>query len=154
MYKSRTRVVSPGIALALLLSGTMLAPLGAAQDPVAGQQAPQGQFPRVSLTTGRSTILPTEFDIVRIALTNPAVADAVVVRPREILVDGKAPGTISLIVWGAGDQRVQYDLVVEQPIPALEQQLRQLFPGEEIAVVVNADAVILSGRASSTQVML
>jgi pilus assembly protein CpaC len=108
----------------------------------------------VSLTTGRSTILATEFDITRIALTNPAVADAVVVRPREILIDGKAPGTISLIVWGAAEQRVQYDLVVEQPIPALEQQLRQLFPGEEIAVVVNADAVVLSGRASSTQVML
>ncbi|NOT27189.1 MAG: type II and III secretion system protein family protein, partial [Acidobacteria bacterium] len=92
--------------------------------------------------------------ITRIALTNPAVADAVVVRPREILVDGKAPGTISLIVWGAGEQRVQYDLVVEQPIQALEQQLRQLFPNEEIAVLMNADAVVLSGRASSTQVML
>ena len=161
MGTSRTRVAPRGIALALLLSSTMLAPLGAAQAPAAAQDAAAvqqpaaaGQFPRVSLTTGRSTILPTEFDITRIALTNPAVADAVVVRPREILVDGKAPGTISLIVWGAGEQRVQYDLVVEQPIAALEQQFRQLFPGEEIAVVVNADAVILSGRASSTQVML
>jgi len=160
MGTSRTRVAPRGIALALLLSSTTLAPLGAAQAPAAAQDAaaaqlaPASQFPRVSLTTGRSTILPTDFDIVRIALTNPAVADAVVVRPREILVDGKAPGTISLIVWGTGDQRVQYDLVVEQPIPALEQQLRQLFPGEEIAVVVNADAVVLSGRASSTQVML
>src|SRR6187402_1656647 len=141
MGTSRIRVAPRGIALALLLSSTMLAPLGAAQAPAAAQDAaavqqpaPAGQFPRVSLTTGRSTILPTEFDITRIALTNPAVADAVVVRPREILVDGKAPGTISLIVWGAGEQRVQYDLVVEQPIPALEQQLRQLFPGEEIAV--------------------
>ena len=36
------------------------------------------------------------------------------VRPREILIDGKTPGTISLIVWGA-DTRVQYDIVVEQP---------------------------------------
>ena len=139
----------------------MLAPLGAAEAPAAAQDAgavqqaaAAGQFPRVSLTTGRSTILTTDFDITRIALTNPAVADAVVVRPREILVDGKAPGTISLIVWGAAEQRIQYDLVVEQPIPALEQQLRQLFPNEEIAVTVNADAIVLSGRASSTQIML
>lgn len=152
MRISRTRVLWPRLALALLLSGSALAPVGAAQAPAANE--PASAFPRVSLTTGRSTILATEFDITRIALTNPAVADAVVVRPREILIDGKAPGTISLIVWGAGDQRIQYDLVVEQPIPALEQQLRQLFPGEEIAVVMNADAVVLSGRASSTQVML
>src|SRR5687767_2027356 len=82
----------------------------------------------VSLTTGRSTILTTDFDVTRIAVTNPAVADATVVRPREILIDGKAPGTISLIVWG-GDQRTQYDVIVEQPISALEQQLHQLFPG-------------------------
>lgn len=144
--------VSLRAALALLLlSGAMMTPLEA-QAPAAGQDL--SPFPRVSLTTGRSTILATEFDITRIALTNPAIADAVVVQPREILVDGKAPGTISLIVWGAGNQRVQYDLVVEQPIPALEQQLRQLFPGEEIAIVVNADAIVLSGRASSTQVML
>jgi pilus assembly protein CpaC len=75
------------------------------------------------------------------------------VRPREILIDGKAPGTISLIVWG-GERREQYDLVIEQPIAALEQQLRQLFPGEPITVTVNADAIVLSGRASSTAVML
>ena len=45
-------------------------------------------------------MLSTEFDITRIAVTNPNVADATVVEPREILIDGKAPGTISLIVWG------------------------------------------------------
>jgi pilus assembly protein CpaC len=117
----------------------------AAQEP--------GKFPQVTVTTGRSTVVNTTFDVTRIAITNPAIADATVVRPREILVDGKAPGTITLMVWG-GDQRVQYDVVVEQPISPLEQQLHQLFPGEEIAVAMNADSVVLSGRASSTHVML
>jgi pilus assembly protein CpaC len=122
-----------------------------AQTP-APQAAPA--FPRVALTTGRSTVVTTEFDITRMAVTNPAIADGTVVRPREILVDGKAPGTVSLIVWGPGDVRVQYDVVVEQPIAVLEQQLHQLFPGEAISVAVNADAVVLSGRVLSTEVML
>ena len=124
--------------------------------PAAAAQAvaPAGpDYPKVTLTAGRSTVLTTEFDVSRIAITNPTIADAVVVRPREILIDGKAPGTISLIVWG-GERREQYDLVIEQPIAALEQQLRQLFPGEPINVTVNADAIVLSGRASSTAVML
>jgi pilus assembly protein CpaC len=99
-------------------------------------------------------VLTPEFDVMRIAITNPAIADATVVQPREILIDGKAPGTISLIIWGGAGQRVQYDVVVEQPVAGLEQQLRQLFPGEEIQVVLNADALVLSGRVSSTQVML
>ncbi|PYQ92505.1 MAG: hypothetical protein DMF97_21590, partial [Acidobacteria bacterium] len=109
---------------------------------------------RVSVTAGRSTIVETTYDVTRIAVTNPAVADAVVVRPREILVDGKAPGTISLIVWGNDDRRTQYDIVVEQPVSALEQQLHQLFPGEDIHSEVNADSVVLSGHVSSTQIML
>jgi len=118
---------------------------------VGAQEA--ANIPQVSITTGRSTIVTTTFDVTRIAITNPAIADAVVVRPREILVDGKSPGTITLMVWGASE-RVQYDIVVEQPISSLEQQLHQLFPGEEVAVTVNADGIVLSGRASSTQVML
>jgi pilus assembly protein CpaC len=115
------------------------------------QQAPG--LPQVSVTAGRSTIVTTEFDVTRIAITNPDVADAVVVRPREILVDGKSAGTISLIVWGT-TERIQYDVVVEQPVSVLEQQIHQLFPGEEVQVTTNADGVVLSGRASSTQVML
>jgi pilus assembly protein CpaC len=90
-------------------------------------QAQAANALRVSLTAGRSTVLNTDFDVTRIAVTNPLVADAVVVQPREILVDGKAPGTISLIVWGNGT-RLQYDLVVEQPTTPLEQQLHQIFP--------------------------
>ena len=34
----------------------------------------------------------TDFDVTRIAITDPKIADAVVVQPREILIDGKAPG--------------------------------------------------------------
>jgi len=140
----------------LIVRNAIIAALAAAalSSTVAVAQA-QGQAAagRVELTAGRSTVLTTEFDVTRIAVTNPAIADATVVQPREILIDGKAPGTISLIVWGNG-QRMQYDLVVGQPITPLEQQLRQLFPAETINVAINADAVVLSGRVSSTDVML
>ena len=77
-----------------------------APAPTAGARprppAPPASYERVLLTAGRSTVLATDFDITRIAITNPAIADAVVVQPREILIDGKAPGTVSLIVWGGG----------------------------------------------------
>jgi pilus assembly protein CpaC len=145
---ARPRVAFLGLLAAACL---VVETVAVAQVPVA-QEAPA--FQRLQLTTGRSMVLMTDFDVTRIAITNPAVADATVVQPREILIDGKAPGTISLIIWGAADQRVQYDVIVEQPVAALEQQLRQLFPGEEIQVTLNADAIVLSGRVSSTQVML
>jgi pilus assembly protein CpaC len=108
---------------------------------------------RIALTAGRSTVLTIDFDVTRLALTNPAVADAVVVEPREILIDGKAPGTVTMILWGA-DRRVQYDVVVDPPVTGLQQHLRNLFPGEDLNVIEQGEATVLSGRVSSTAVML
>jgi pilus assembly protein CpaC len=117
------------------------------------QPAPGPAIEKLVITAGRSTVLTTDFDIVRLAITNPAVADGTVVQAREILIDGKAGGTVSMIVWGPG-RRVQYDVVVEPPVTTLEQRLRALFPGEDLNITVNEDALVLSGQVSSTNVML
>jgi pilus assembly protein CpaC len=160
------KLAALAVAVLLTVAGAAphaQAPRAGAQTPAAqtpavnaaasAQAARPGEYPKVSLTAGRSTVLSTEFNISRIAITNPAVADATVVQPREILIDGKAPGTISLIVWGA-DTRTQYDLVVEQPVTALQQNLQALFPGEDIQVSTSEDSTILSGEVSSTNIML
>jgi pilus assembly protein CpaC len=140
----------------VLVTTVMMAAQGQAPAPtpaaVAAQDA-QDVFAKVRVTAGRSTIVPTDFDVTRIAVTNPAVADAVVVEPREIMVDGKTAGTISLIVWGSSTRK-QYDVIVEQPVAPIEQQLRSLFPGEDVTVSTSEGATILSGRVSSTNVML
>jgi pilus assembly protein CpaC len=128
------------------------APKPAVQAPAA-QATDASGFERVVLTAGRSTVLMTPFDVTRIAVTNPAVADAVVVQPREVLIDGKASGTVSLIVWGRSERR-QYDVVVDPGVTTLQQTFQQLFPGEDIRVAMNDESIILTGHASSNGVML
>ena len=139
------------VAVAFGLAATMLVPGGFAAQTAPSQATEVPE--RVVLTAGRSTVLITEFDITRIAVTNPAVADAVVVKPREILVDGKGAGTVSLIVWGP-DTRKHYDVVVDPGVTNLQQNFQQLFPGEDINVSVTDEAVILAGSVSSNDVML
>ena len=128
------------IGIAGLISGPRSA--GAAQSP--------GAPAAITLTTGGSTVLNTEFDVTRIAINNPSIAEATAVTPREILVDGKLPGRVSLIVWG-DQRRLQYDVVVDPPVPELHNQLRALFPGEAVNVSVTDEAIFLSGSVSSTQ---
>ena len=125
----------------------------AGAPPLGAQSQEPAEIEKVQLTAGRSTVLQTDFDITRIAVTNPVIADAVVVQPREVLIDGKAAGTVSLIVWG-DLERQQYDVVVEPPITNLEQQLQALFQGEDIRINVSDEVIILSGRVSNNQVML
>jgi pilus assembly protein CpaC len=115
----------------------------AAQEPVR----------TVTLLVSRSTVLATNFDITRIAITNPTVADATVVQPREVLIDGKAPGRVSLILWGPSE-RVHYEVAVQSDGNALEQQLRAAFSGEDVRLVANDDALLLSGSISSAATMV
>ena len=115
------------------------------QEPAA---SPAADYPKVVLTAGRSTVLATDFDITRLAVTNPAMADATVVQPREVLIDGKAPGTISLIVWG--DRHARCNTTCRRSgRDHAQQQLQTLFPGEDIRVAVNDEALVLSGSVSS-----
>ena len=151
------------IAVALAIAAATVPAAGQRLD--AAQQPPtpakpalpaaqlQNEIRKINLTAGRSTVVPTDFDITRVAVTNPAIADVVVVQPREMLIDGKAPGTVSLFVWGPG-RREQFDLVVEPAVTVLEQRLRALFPAEDIHVNVSDEAIILSGQVSNNQVML
>jgi pilus assembly protein CpaC len=147
-------VTSGSIQQRRVLTSTAFATLFvAAVCVLSAQQPAPATVQQVLLTAGRSTVMSTDFDITRIAVTNPAVADATVVQPREILIDGKAAGTVSLIVWGTSERR-QFDIVVDPGISTLEQRLQSLFPGEEIHVSANDEAIILSGRASSNAVSL
>ena len=151
---------------ALAASGVLAAPagiLGQAQQttPPASAQTPapaapaqsQTGYERLIVTAGRSMVLTEPFDIKRVTITNPDIADATGVSARELLIDGKSPGTISLIVWGDAT-RIQYDLEVDPAITTLQSRLQALFPGEDINVSVSDGAVLLSGHVSSNTVML
>jgi pilus assembly protein CpaC len=132
-----------------------VATAGASQPaaPAAATPQPAADGGTLLLTAGRSMVLTVAFDITRIAITDPKIADAVAVQDREVLIDGKSPGTVSLIVWGAG-RRTQYDVLVDPGVTTLQQTLQQLFPGEAIRVAASEEAVILVGNVSTTQVML
>jgi pilus assembly protein CpaC len=149
----------PSLAISLAMVGLFASPIAAQDEYRPVTSAPGAHatdaisFERVVLTAGRSTVLNTTFDVTRIAVTNPAVADAVVVQPREVLIDGKSAGTVSLIVWGANERR-QYDVVVDPGVTTLQQTFQKLFPGEDIRVAMNDESIILTGSVSSNAVML
>ena len=134
----------------VIVAPLVASPSGGALTATAAEQNPALV---ITLPVSRSTVVTTDFDITRIAITNPAIADATVVQPREVLVDGKAPGRVSLIMWG-GSQRLHYEVAVHSDGSALEQHIRTVFPGEEIKLVANDDSIVLSGKVSSAEVLI
>lgn len=150
--KSLRTVYTAGLTAALIV--IMVAP-AAAQAPTAARpsNAVGAAVERVDLLVGRSIVLKTARTIKRVSLPKPDIADAMVTSSNEVLVHGKTPGTISLLVWGDNGDIFTYDVVVRRDLSELEQRVRQLFPGEPIQVSSNGADVVLSGTVSSKYVV-
>jgi pilus assembly protein CpaC len=88
----------------------------------------------------------------RVSVGNPAVADVLVVSGNEILVNGKGPGTTSLVFWDNSGGRELYTIRVTADAASLEEDLRLLFPDEDISVQASNGSVVLSGQIGNALV--
>src|SRR5437764_13624477 len=86
------------------------------------------------LTVGKSIVIDYPADIARISTSNPDIVDASPVTTREILIHGKAFGTVTLVVWSKAGQRNFYNITVEQNLEPLRKLLTETFPKEDIHV--------------------
>jgi pilus assembly protein CpaC len=107
----------------------------------------------VQLLVGRSTILDIGGTIARVSLTVPDVADAMVTAPTQLLIHGKQPGTISMFVWDRMGAIKTYEVVVRRDLTALVEQVKNLFPGEPIAINGSGKDIVISGTVSSKYVI-
>ena len=153
MKKGRS-ITTTGLTAALIV--ILVAPAMSQVAPVAARTtgAVAGlPVEHVDLLVGRSAIIRSDRPIKRVSLPKPEIADALVTSAHEVLVHGKTPGTISLLLWSDTGQIRTYDIVVQRDLSALEDRIAQLFPGEPIKVTSNGADVVLSGVVSSSYVM-
>ena len=145
----------PRLGLATALFVVMVVP-PRAQTPAVTSVPPGVMAPvrqQIDLLVGRSTVLTTERPIRRVSLSTPDIADALVTSPHEVLIHGKTPGTISLLVWSDTGRVSSHDVVVRRDLDALEEHLSQLFPGEAIVVGANGSDIVIAGTVSSQYVI-
>ena len=120
-----------------------------AAAPAAMMDAPTD----VDLLVGRSTVLNVGAPIARVSLTVPDIADAMVTAPTQLLIHGKQPGTISLFVWDRAGAIKTFEVKVRRDLTPLIAHIKQLFPGEAIAVIGSGKDVVISGTVSSKYVI-
>ena len=106
----------------------------------------------VKLLVGRSTIVDVGSAIARVSLTSADVADAVVTSSTQLLINGKMPGTISMYVWERTGGLHRYEIVVQRDLANLNEQMKKLFPGEDIDAQSSGKGIVLSGLVSSKDV--
>jgi pilus assembly protein CpaC len=99
----------------------------------------------VSITKGGSALLVNPVPIARFSVGDPGIAEATVVSPTEVILNGKGLGTTTLFVWDNSSQVRVYSVEVTADAPGLERYLRSLMPDEDIQVSASGNSVTLSG---------
>src|SRR3954470_7387790 len=91
----------------------------------------------LSVTVGKSLVVDSPVNIQRVSVANPALAEAVAISPKELLVNGLTPGETTLIIWQQGGNRLFYDLTVRQStrkIDAVRTELGRDLAGQDVNV--------------------
>ena len=103
---------------------------------------------RIDVTIGKSQVIEVKERFDRVSVTDPNIADVFVVTPNQILINGKAVGVTSLVVFYP-KKTLFFDLVVQTDIGLLQERLKQIAPRDEIEVRPAQNAIILHGAVTS-----
>ncbi len=120
-----------------------------AQQPEAVAQPAPDTNDRLHLLVGRSLVISSPTRVKRVSIADPNIADAIVISPFQVLLNGKQPGGVSLVIWDESDQSQTFEIFVDLDILGLSQKIKEVFPNEPIRVEASKDLVMISGHASS-----
>jgi pilus assembly protein CpaC len=108
----------------------------------------------LSLVEGRGELLRFQNDVTKVAVAEPKIADAIVVSPREIMVNAKSPGHTTLVIWETGAEPAAYDIAVSKDTAdwdAFSKQIREGAPDSSVTVTGSGDTIVLSGSVKSLE---
>jgi pilus assembly protein CpaC len=137
------------VGLAFLSSSALAQqPQAGAGQPAQGSEGPQ----TLHLLVGRSLVITSPNRIKRVSLADPAIAEAIVVSPYQVVVNGKAPGGVSLIIWDEAGQNQNFEVSVDIDVLGLSQKIHEVFPSEHVQIETSGTVVMLSGNISTAEV--
>ncbi len=107
----------------------------AAADPV-----------QINVLVGQSRVINFDRAIGRFSVSNPEVAEAVLVAPDQVLVNGKSFGQVNFIAWEkSGGGFIVFDVYVRSNLSLIDSQIKALFPDDDIRLSQANGSVVISG---------
>jgi pilus assembly protein CpaC len=108
----------------------------------------------LSLIEGRGELLRFQNDISKVVISEPKIADAIVISPREVMVNAKGQGRTTLVVWEAGAEPARWEIAVTKDTAEWEAFRKQLLDsanGATINVTGSGETIVLTGMVKSAE---
>ncbi len=140
-------------ALVGILSVVQTAPAQNAQNSVGGSfENPATEPTQINVLVGQSRVINFDKPIGRFSVSNPDVAEAVLVAPDQVLVNGKTFGQVNFIAWAKeGGQFIVFDVFVRTNLSLIDSQIRALFPKDDIRLSQANGSVVISGTVAESR---
>src|SRR5437763_8744744 len=100
----------------------------------------------INVLVGQSRVINFDRPIGRFSVSNPEIAEAVLVAPDQVLVNGKGFGQVNFIAWEQkGSRFLVFDVYVRTNLSLIDAQIRALFPKDDIRLSQANGSVVISG---------
>jgi len=107
----------------------------------------------VNVLVGQSRVITFDNPIERFSVSNPEIAEAVLVSGNQVVVNGKAFGQVNFIAWEKGTGRfIVFDVYVRTNLSLIDSQIRALFPKDDIRLSQANGSVVISGTVSDPRI--
>jgi pilus assembly protein CpaC len=142
--------------IAILCASLMFGVTGAAQAQETNVSASfdgvQKESLPINVLVGQSRVINFDRKIGRFSVSNPEVAEAVLVAPDQVLVNGKAFGQVNFIAWEKDTGKfIVFDVFVRANLSLIDSQIRALFPKDDIRLSQANGSVVISGSVAQPQ---
>src|SRR6478609_45595 len=104
----------------------------------------QSEGQELHVFVGKSVVINLQSPVTRILSSNPAIIDTLATSPTQVVVEGKAAGSSSLILWDASGHSQMLDVTVDVNVSKLRAALEQTYPSEAISVQGDGAHLILT----------
>ena len=103
----------------------------------------------VNVLVGQSRVINFDRPVGRFSVSNAEIAEAILVTPDQVIVNGKAFGQVNFIAWEqSSGQYLVFDVYVRANLSLIDSQMRALFPKDDIRLSQANGSVVLSGSVA------
>lgn len=134
------------LSTTLIVSCFVLLCINGFYQPAAQANQTSTEQGKILIVTGQSRVLQAPWPTVRVAVTDPVVANVQILTPTQILLQGLKVGSTDLILWNEDETQIwQLSINVILDVEAHQQKLDTLFPDCELELDESGNLLLVKG---------
>src|SRR5437667_8396894 len=124
-----------------------------AQGQTSSQQNVSSEGQALHILVGKSVVVNVQAPITRVLSSNPSVIETLATSPTEIVVEGRAAGSSSLILWDQSGRSQMLDVIVDVDVAGLRSAIERSYPDQHIDVQADGGRLILTGKVTDPKMI-